>query len=49
MSPNDYIKTVVNFSWPLQLQTKNISEEERKTLIEHSTVLLECEMEFTEK
>lgn len=31
------------------LQTKKISEEERKTLIEHSTVLLDSEMEFTEK
>lgn len=31
------------------LQTKKISEEERKTLIEHSTVLLESEIAFTEK
>ncbi len=31
------------------LQTKKISEEERKTLIDHATVVLESEMEFTEK
>ncbi|MDC5722194.1 hypothetical protein ACED30_20410 [Vibrio splendidus] len=31
------------------LQTKKISEEERKTLIEHTIVLLEHEIEFTKK
>lgn len=31
------------------LQTKKISEEERKTLIDHATVLLESEMKFTER
>lgn len=31
------------------LQTKKISEEERKTLIDHATVVLESEVEFTEK